>query len=130
MTDLVSRLTGVYHADGSLRGELKYAVGKLFGTAHCALCDITHRGISEKGAFTRCRSALPVPFDTVHLDERDEVMRNFTAGHTPCVVAHVDTRLVMLLDADTLDRCDGDVTKFRDAIDAAVTRLDLSFVPR
>ena len=41
-------LVGVYHADGSLLGELRYIWGKLRGTAHCTLCDITHGRLSEK----------------------------------------------------------------------------------
>ena len=41
-TGRVGELVGVYHADGGLLGELRYAYGKVRGTAHCSLCDITH----------------------------------------------------------------------------------------
>ena len=40
----VKKAYGVYHADGGIIGELAYVWGKIRGTAHCALCDITHRG--------------------------------------------------------------------------------------
>jgi hypothetical protein len=56
-----SELVGVYHAEGSLLGELRYVWGKLRGTAHCALCDITHGRLSEKSAFKSLRERLPVP---------------------------------------------------------------------
>jgi len=29
---------GVYHADGGLRGETAYILGKITGTVHCGLC--------------------------------------------------------------------------------------------
>ena len=124
---IVESLTGVYHADGTVTGELKYALGKMLGTAHCALCDITHRGISEKGDFERCRDALPVPLSTVHLDERDDSLRAFTEGKTPCVVAHTAEGLVMVLDEAALDACGGDVVRFRDALEAAMEAGGLVF---
>ena len=54
----VTALTGVYQANGSLSGELRYVVGKLLGSAHCALCDITHGAVREKPGFVACREAL------------------------------------------------------------------------
>ena len=45
---LLKAIWGVYHADGGIVGELRYVFGKLRGTAHCALCDITHSYVSEK----------------------------------------------------------------------------------
>ena len=53
---------GVYHADGGIVGELRYVFGKIRGTAHCALCDITHSYVSEKKTMKECRSNSPVPF--------------------------------------------------------------------
>jgi len=66
-----TRLVGVYRAEGSLRGEIAYVVGKLLGTAHCALCDITHSPVRRKAAWDRMAAGLGVPFELVHLDERD-----------------------------------------------------------
>jgi hypothetical protein len=119
----IRKLTGVYQASGSLTGEVTYALKKIFRTAHCALCDITHRGIREKAEFTQCREALSFPFEIVHLDERTDELHDFTEGRTPCVVAHTDEGLVLLLDAATLDGCQGDVGRFRDALDAAIEAL-------
>ncbi len=123
----VLRLTGVYQADGTLTGELRYAIGKLLGTAHCALCDITHGGVREKDGFRACREALPVPLENVHLDERSEAIRAFTEGRTPCVVAHAEGELVLLLDAAALDGCEGSVRRFRDALDDAMRSHGLVF---
>lgn len=118
----IERIVGVYHADGSLRGELAYVLGKLLGTAHCSLCDVTHGGVREKAAFRALRRACSVPFELVHLDERDPETRAFTEGRTPCVVGFTREGPRMLLDDAALRRCGGDVERFRSALDAALGR--------
>jgi hypothetical protein len=129
MSDEVTALTGVYQAEGSLQGELRYVVGKLLGNAHCALCDITHGSVREKKGFTACREALPVPLRNVHLDERSPEIARFTEGRTPCVVAHTAEGLVLLLDEAALEACQGSVTRFRATLDAALVERGLRFAP-
>ncbi|CAN0564104.1 unnamed protein product [Laminaria digitata] len=119
--------TGIYQAEGSLVGEVRYVVGRMLGTAHCALCDITHGSVREKKGFAACRQALPVPFKNVHLDERSETLRAFTEGKTPCVVAHTDEGLRLVLDAHMLEGCAGSVTSFRDLLDAQMRVQDLTY---
>lgn len=105
----VTELIGVYHANGSIRGEVAYVVGKLLGRTHCALCDITHGAVRRKPEFDRCAAALPVPMTLVHLDERDPDVTAVSEGRTPCIVARFDdgaTRLVV--DAQTLESCNRD----------------------
>ena len=99
----VTRLTGVYHAEGSLLGELRYVVGSRLGRTHCALCDITHGRLREKAAWREARDRLPVPFTAVHLDERDEAERAASEGRTPCVLAHTPDGIHVLLDSAALD---------------------------
>ena len=70
----IHRLTGAYHADGGLRGELAYAIGRIRGTAHCALCEVTHRGLRPKREWTSLAADLGVPFDLVHLNERTRLL--------------------------------------------------------
>lgn len=121
MINGITRLTGVYHAKGSLTGELAYVVGKVLGTAHCALCDITHGAVREKASWRRCREALAVPFETVHLDDRSPELAATTEGRTPCVVAHLaDGSIEMLIDAAGLDACAGDPDALAEAIRAAL----------
>lgn len=128
MTSKLTRIVGVYHAEGSLRGELSYVIGKLLGTASCALCDITHSGLGEKAAFKRCRSRFAVPIETLHLDEQDEALRRFTQGKTPCVVGITEEGPYMLLDAETLRRCgqsdqsDQSVEQFEQALREAIAK--------
>jgi hypothetical protein len=128
MSGRVDRLVGVYHAEGSLRGELSYWIGARLGRAHCALCDITHGSFRMKEQWRECRARLPVEFETVHLDERPADLVTLTDGHTPCVVASVDGAWVMVLGPDELDACEGDGDALIDAIVTTLARqgLDLS----
>lgn len=127
MSKCVESLVGIYNAKGSLMGELSYAVGKMFGSAHCALCDISHRGVREKSEFAACRAALPVPFEVVHLDERSADLVALTDGKTPCVVARGEGASYILLDAAQLDTCAGDVGAFRSLLDAVMAERGLVF---
>ena len=103
----VQRLTGVYDAEGSVLGELRYFLRARLGGAHCALCDITHGRVREKPSWRRCRAELPVPFDAVHLDERAPELVTLTDGKTPCIVAHATSGDQILLGPDELEACRG-----------------------
>ena len=111
-------LVGVYHADGSLIGELRYVWGKLWGTAHCALCDITHGAVREKAAFQACREKLPIPLRTVHLDERSADLVEATEGRTPCVVGQTVEGWELVLDAEALESCQKSVEAFESLLQA------------
>ena len=64
------QFVGIYDADGTLVGELRYALGKVTGRAKCALCDITH-GWNPTGSrqWKQACAASPVELDLVHRDE-------------------------------------------------------------
>ncbi len=118
----VTRLTGVYDADGSLLGEVRYVVGRALGRTHCSLCDITHGRVRERLEWREACEQLPVPFTAVHLDERSDQERNASDGLTPCVLAHLeDGTIEVLLGADDLDDCAGDPQALRAAIEEALS---------
>ena len=116
MPPTIDRLIGVYDADGGLRGELAYALGRLRGGAHCALCDITHRGLRRKPAWDEMATRLPVPFGLVHRNERSDAVERASRGCVPCVLAHTTGGLVLLLGPDELQRARGDVARFAAAL--------------
>lgn len=122
---VIERLVGVYHADGSRRGELAYLVRKLTGRGHCALCDITHGALRRKKTFDDCMAGLPAPFELVHLDERGDDVAAASDGRTPCVLARTGGGLVVLVDAAGLAACGSDPARLRGAIDQSVDRLGL-----
>lgn len=121
----VRRLIGVYNAEGSLRGELAYVVGSRFGRAHCALCDITHGALRQRASWKDCRTSLPVPFDTYHLDDQPAPVRVAIAGHAPAVVAETELGLTVLLGPDQLERCESSPAALRAALEQAIAEKGL-----
>lgn len=113
--------TGVYDADGTLAGELRYWVGAhVTGTHHCALCEITHGTFREKARWRELADSLPVTFEAVHLDERSAVVRAASEGHEPCVVAlRADGSAQVALDAAVLEEMGGDPDRLAKALKAA-----------
>ena len=105
---IVTALTGVYHADGSVIGELRYWIGARLGRTHCALCDITHGNVREKAGWRAARAQLAVPFRAVHLDERSPAEATASDGHTPCVLAYTEAGIELLLGPAELEDCAGD----------------------
>ncbi|MCS4536153.1 hypothetical protein [Corynebacterium sp. HS2168-gen11] len=108
MTNL--KLVGVYNANGGLNGELAYLKGKLSGTTHCALCDITH-GYNPLGkrSWKQAAACSNVPISTVHLNEMDArtaaVMATTTA---PAIVLLADAGDRVFITSEELETCDKD----------------------
>ena len=117
----VTRLVGVYDADGTVVGEISYFLRACVGRAHCDLCDITHGRLRERDEWRRARDGLPVPFDTFHRDDQPEAVRAAAEGVVPVVVAGLgDGTHVLLLDPDTLAACAGSPEQL---IDRAVSAM-------
>ena len=126
-------LTGVYDADGSLVGELRYWIGARLGRAHCALCDITHTSVRERREWRDCRGDLTVPFETVHRDERTPAVVEASGDLAPVVVAHTDDDGVHLLlepDAVAVASAASDpIAALLGAVEAAAVAAGLSWPP-
>jgi hypothetical protein len=126
---VVQSLTGVYDADGGLRGEFAYPAGKLRGH-HCSLCDITHSPLRRRREWDTFVASLPVPFDVVQRNERSPRVAQATDGREPCVVAHCDDdRMVVLLDDTTLLAA-ADIAGLTRALDDAMNAHQLQWPPR
>ena len=123
---LLKAIWGVYHADGGIVGELRYVFGKLRGTAHCALCGITHSYVSEKKSMKECRSNSPVPFHLVHLNEQNEGLQSITEGVTPCVVAETNEGFQVILYPDELEDCEKKVDSFQQKLDLALKQFTIN----
>jgi len=112
-------LWGVYHANGGLVGELTYVIGKLRGTAHCSLCDITHK-IRMKPEWKTLEASLDIPFRLVHPNEQSPGLAALTRGSTPCVVRESEEGVSLLLGPEELEACGGSVGRFRGRLEAAL----------
>ncbi len=120
----VTKLIGVYDADGTIVGEIKYVVGKLLGRTHCALCDLTH-GTKVKGRddFRECAAALPVPFDLFHRNDQPDEVRAHTTGNLPCVIAvSSDGSMSLALTAKQLDACEGRIDRLETLLQSVIDR--------
>lgn len=125
-TSRLRRFVGVYHAEGTVRGELSYWFGKRLGNAHCGLCDITHGTFRERADWRSCRDELPAPFDTYHLDDQPDEVRGLTAGRTPTVLAETTTGWVVLAGPEDLDTCAASPEALVERLRAALDEHDIA----
>jgi hypothetical protein len=123
----LTRLVGVYDADGTLRGELTYWIGARLGRSHCALCDITHGVFRERTAWQACRTGLPIPFDTFHRDDQPADIRAALGGVVPAVAAETTAGVVMLIGPDELDACAGSTDRLIEMIEDRVHQADIQW---
>ena len=115
----VSELVGVYDADGGLLGEAAYVWGKVRGTRHCGLCDITHSTVRRKREWDRMVATLPVPVRLLHLNELDAELRAAVASvGAPVVLARDGGGWRELVGAAELDEMAGSVSAFEAAVRA------------
>ena len=106
----ISELVGVYDADGGLRGEAAYVWGKLRGTTHCGLCDITHSPVRRRASWDRMVASLPVPVRLLHLNELDDDLEEaVAAAGAPVVLAREESGWRVLVAAAELDAMAGSV---------------------
>lgn len=121
----VSELIGVYDADGSVVGEIRYWVGARLGRSHCSLCDITHGTFRERSEWRAFRELLPVEFTTWHRDDAPAGVIGACGANFPVVLARVDAEIMVLLDETALEGLGGDVDQLAAAIADRCAELGL-----
>ena len=128
MERTVTRLVGVYDADGTVLGELSYFLRARVGRAHCDLCDITHGRIRERSDWRQVRDTLPVPFETFHRDDQPGAVRDAAAGVVPIVAAVIDDgSCLVLLGPGDLAACAGSPEALVEQVRAAASDRDLGW---
>lgn len=113
-------IVGVYDADGSVVGEVRYWFGARIGRAHCDLCDISHGTFRTKSSWRRLVESVRVPITTFHRDDAPAEVLAATHGRLAAVVAVTADGTDLLLGPDELAALDGDVERFAAALDRAV----------
>jgi hypothetical protein len=124
---VVKRLIGVYDADGSLAGELKYWIGAKTGRRHCSLCDITSGGHRKSFEWTSCQALLPVEFTFFHRDDAPVAIREILNGAFPAVLVEFEEGISILLGPRELDECNGSPRQLEDAINSSMEQRGYSW---
>jgi hypothetical protein len=100
------RYVGIYNADGTILGELRYVVGKLRGTTSCSLCDITHGKVRpRKDFFAACADAA-IEIELLHRNEATSEQLA-VASELPALIAHSEGEWRCVLTASDLAQCAG-----------------------
>ena len=121
----VTHLVGVYNAYGGLLGEAAYVWGKVRGTRHCALCDITHGRVRRRAEWDQMVADIGMPVDLMHLDEMpSEVGEAVAVCGAPVVLARTATGLRPLVVGAELDALDGSVARLGDLLRARLVAKD------
>lgn len=105
-------LIGVYDADGSFAGEIRYWVGARLGRTRCSLCEITHGLFREKSEWRDCRDSLNVEFSTFHRDDAPGDVLEACKHQLPVVVARRGDDLLVVMGPQELESLGGDVARF------------------
>ena len=124
---VITRLVGIYDADGTWRGELSYWVGARLGTSHCSLCEITHGRLREKSEWKVSRAELPVAFVTFHRDDQPDPLRALLGASLPAIVAETSEGPVLLLGPAQLEECAGDPLRLMASLSTAVRQRNMAW---
>jgi len=118
----LTRLMGVYNADGGVVGEARYIVGHLLGLTSCSLCDITHSPLRRKPEWDAMVTDLDIPLEVLHRNEVSSELSSWLESVVLPVVVGVDEHGVfhLVLDADTLDQTAGSVSEFHQVLTRAL----------
>ena len=121
-----TNLFAIYNADGSLIGEIRYALTKGLGGSTCALCDITH-GWNPRGkkAWREC-AGISSKLEWLHKDDAPPDLSVAIANQSlPCVIADLGGRIEVLIDCEGLKSCNGEFDVFEDLLHRRVNELNL-----
>ena len=121
-------LIGVYDADGTTSGEIRYWFGARFGRSHCSLCEITHGAFREKPEWRSARDSLAIEFTTFHRNDAPVDVMAASSGEFPVVVARTASDITVVLKAKEIASLDGDSDQFIAALDAACVRMGLGSI--
>ena len=116
----------IYNAEGSLAGELRYAMTKALGGTTCALCDITHGWNPRGKRVWRDCEGLTKRVQWLHKDEVSPELSVAVANQTlPCVIADLGGCIELLLDCGELESCNGDFAVFEKLLQEKITELNI-----
>ena len=95
---------GIYNADGSFLGELRYSISKVIGKSSCSLCDLTHgwNPFGKRKWKTVCKSS-DLDIQLIHRDEATASQLK-TAADLPSFITESDGGWVQVMGASQINK--------------------------
>jgi hypothetical protein len=116
----MTRIIGIYNADGSILGELKFAVNKVTGKSNCGLCDLTHGwNPLGKSSWKRASSSSHVEIELLHRNELT-TEQSETAGDLPAIIVEKVGEWKKIMSADDIFSFSGNASGFLTQIETLV----------
>ena len=115
----------IYNANSSLSGELIYFFKKYFYGLKCSMCEITHNFISEKKEWKDRLIQTKINLKTVHLDDQNNDLYNFSYGNTPCVIGESEKGFKLIFTTTELDNLNGNVELFFKSLEEKINEMFL-----
>jgi hypothetical protein len=126
MTDEpIDSLLLVYNADAGRVAAFLDSARKALSIGACTLCELTHGLFGERSEWAECRLSYRVPVTALHRDEVDRETAA-VAGELPAVLARSSGRIVPLVTARQLARCEN-IEALDRVIRASARESGLSF---
>lgn len=95
---------GIYNADGSFLGELRYSIWKVVGKSSCSLCELTHgwNPFGKRKWKTVCKSSN-LNIQLIHRDEATASQLK-TAADLPSFITESDGGWVQVMGASQINK--------------------------
>ncbi|NEO83174.1 MAG: hypothetical protein F6J87_02770 [Spirulina sp. SIO3F2] len=120
----VEKLYFVWNADWSLAGAMQAIQEWLTQTSTCALCEIAYAGIRPKAEWQQCQAAIPVPVEILCRNQLSPALQAASGDAFPVVIAQTAQGLILVLEREAIAACEGDVERFRVALEAALNSME------
>ena len=119
----MTRIVGVYNADGSILGELKFTIGKITGKSDCGLCDLTHGwNPFGKPSWKNACSARSIEIELVHRDELTSAQSE-AAGDLPAIIIQLGETWRKLMSAEDISSFKGNSSGLLSEVERLVSEL-------
>ncbi len=108
----MTRIIGVYNADGSIFGEVQFVINKLLGKTNCGLCDLTHGwNPFGKPSWKDACSSSNLKIGLLHRNELTSDQSE-AAGDLPAVIAESAGEWKKIMTAEDIRSFSGDASGF------------------
>ena len=121
----ITRLIGVYNADGVLAGEARYIVGHLLGLTSCSLCDITHSPLRRKPEWDAMVNSLDIPLTVLHRNELSAELAEWIRPLSLPLIVGLSEKgeFHLVIDSISLSTTNGSIPAFREVLEHSLEIL-------